>query len=283
MGRNRVRKLGLSTAAGAALVITCLSHCSAFGQTDSFFPYVRGDSAVFNLSYPNTHSVWVSSDYSSGGNDYRLVRGIGGRRDPDTLRVDGDRVIRLENGAEYVLYDFSLPDGSVYLVQEHPWADTFRVSVEHRVTETVPAGTFSDCVRLLFDIPLVADDEWLYAFCRGVGLVWHGGAWGGGTLEWASIGGVVITDMEEMPLPVETVAVYPNPVSDRLMVTCSSLAQGAPLVRVFDVRGQAVREIEMTGCNGEQPVDVSDLAPGVYLVRVGVAGSDPTRKFVVVR
>ncbi len=266
------------------LAITSVA-ASAGGQSagGSFFPYVRGDSAVFNLSYPNTHAVWVSEEYRFGGTDYRVVRGIDGRRDPDTLRVEGDQVIRLENGVEYVLYDFSLPDGSVYLVQEHPWADTFRVSVEYRASETVPVGTFSDCVRLLFDIPLVADDEWLYAFCRGVGLVWHGGGWGGGTLEWATIGGVVITGREDVPASARSLGVYPNPVSDRLTVGCSAPGQGTVRATVFDVRGRAVREMEMAGCDGEYPIDVSDLAPGIYLIRVGAAGSAPTREFVVIR
>ena len=208
----------VATQVARGVFILCMMCRLVQAQTaePSYFPYSPGDSAVFNISYPGTHSVWVGGEFNSGGYDYVIVEGIQGRRSPDTMRVSNNQVIRIENGTEYVLYDFSLPDSSVYHVKEGAWpgVDTFRVTIERRSQEDVPAGTFDDCVRLHFDIPQYVDDESSYSFCRGIGLVWHGGAWGGGTLEWASIGGVVITSNESVRLQNQEPQLYPNPASE---------------------------------------------------------------------
>jgi hypothetical protein len=252
----------------------------------SYVPYSPGDSVVFNISYPGTHSVWVGGEFNSGGHDYVIVEGIQGRRSPDTLRVSNDRVIRIENGTEYVLYDFSLPDRSVYNVKEGAWpgADTFRVTIEHRSLEEVPAGTFDDCVRLHFDIPQYVDDEWTYSFCRGVGLVWHGGAWGGGTLEWASIGGVVITSNEDVHRQNDQFQLYPNPASEVVIILFPGHRESSRPVRVFDLLGRQVAGYSIVVQDeSDVHVDVTGLSPGVYVARMEDAKTAFSRMFIVLR
>ncbi|NNE46752.1 MAG: T9SS type A sorting domain-containing protein [Rhodothermales bacterium] len=279
---------GVATQVARGVFILCMMCRLVQAQTTelSYFPYSPGDSAVFNISYPGTHSVWVGGEFNSGEHDYVIVEGIQGRRSPDTMRVSNNQVIRIENGTEYVLYDFSLPDSSVYHVKEGAWpgADTFRVTIERRSQENVPAGTFDDCVRLHFDIPQYVDDEWSYSFCRGIGLVWHGGAWGGGTLEWASIGGVVITSNESVRRQNQEPQLYPNPASEVVTFLFPGRGESSRHVRVFDVLGRQLESYSIVA-RDESTVDVNvtGLSPGVYVARIEDAKAAFSRMFIVVR
>lgn len=89
-----------------------------------------------------------------------------------------------------------------------------------------------------------------------------------------------VTSNEEAPETGLRLEVSPNPVRGIARVSVSNARPGSRLL-VLDTRGRAVREIETAGEIAE--VDVSDLAAGVYVLRL-ISGSEAvTRRLVVVR
>lgn len=68
-----------------------------------------------------------------------------------------------------------------------------------------------------------------------------------------------------------TVAVYPNPASDKLVVEAENVSK----VQVIDINGRVVFEAERAGS-----IDVSNLEAGVYMVRVICANGVSTTKIV---
>ncbi len=266
----------------AMLLAECFVETARAQETASYFPYVRGDSAVFEHVPGSTHTVWVSAELEIADRNYLIVNGIQGRRSPDTLRVHGAQVYRLDHGIEQVLYDFGLPDGSLYSVSEGPFAD-YQVLVTRGHTATVPAGKFDDVVHLYFDIPGPVDDEWLYAFAPGVGLVWHSGAWGGGALVWARIGGVIITSVEEPVAPTGQFDLYPSPAATTVIVSRTGAATSPAVVTIYDVLGRRCGLTLLSETtHSTTSIDISHLAPGIYLAQFQTERTSLTRTFVVV-
>jgi hypothetical protein len=77
---------------------------------------------------------------------------------------------------------------------------------------------------------------------------------------------------------------YPNPVRDLLNIELSLSTPQAVSVEVYDMLGQRVRfeEYNQTGTGKSVlPVNVSDLASGIYTVRVSSESSNSIRKFTV--
>jgi hypothetical protein len=73
-----------------------------------------------------------------------------------------------------------------------------------------------------------------------------------------------------------TVQVMPNPTDSDIMVDLSSFdAHQAILIGVFDLRGQLVAQVRSTG-SAVARLSLSNLAAGVYLLRVGGEGIAPT-------
>ena len=83
----------------------------------------------------------------------------------------------------------------------------------------------------------------------------------------------VIHDLAHFNVPEnesESVAVYPNPVKDRLIVKAENLQ----LVEVFNLMGQQVLSTTMA------TVDMSGLYQGVYFVRIAADGKTVTKRVV---
>ena len=123
------------------------------------------------------------------------------------------------------------------------------------------------------------DDEWTYMFVRSVGIAWHAGAWGGGTLVWASIGGMTVTSTEPSAPPEADIQIFPNPVQDRLNVVCDVPAREVVDVRVIDATGRVA--VEANRRCGEEALDVSDLSSGLYLLQILTADGSHGRPFIV--
>jgi hypothetical protein len=61
---------------------------------------------------------------------------------------------------------------------------------------------------------------------------------------------------------------YPNPASNYVIVEYElEQALGSPLITITDELGQLIRSISPSGVSGFQVISLSDIAPGVYLVR----------------
>lgn len=63
--------------------------------------------------------------------------------------------------------------------------------------------------------------------------------------------------------PKSELTIYPNPASDKILI--SGVNSFALFVSIFDIGGQLVKESLI---NGNQEIWVSDLQPGVYLVKI---------------
>jgi hypothetical protein len=74
--------------------------------------------------------------------------------------------------------------------------------------------------------------------------------------------------------------IYPNPASDRVHIVRSE-GSGACRVNVFDAYGrQVMNEQTMTG---EHSLDVSELTPGMYFIRIEAAGKVSAHRMVITR
>ena len=82
-------------------------------------------------------------------------------------------------------------------------------------------------------------------------------------------GAVVVANEPDAPPTTEYLRVYPNPARDYVIVDTN-----AEEITIIDVLGRLVMRAQPT-----QPVDLSDLAPGVYVVQAGSS----TRRFTIRR
>jgi hypothetical protein len=73
----------------------------------------------------------------------------------------------------------------------------------------------------------------------------------------------MLTGVDETPSNVSSVSVYPNPVTDRIII---SGTEGAAGFRIMDLRGSLVGEGVLTA--GENVLDATSLATGSYLIEV---------------
>ncbi|NJC25673.1 alpha/beta fold hydrolase [Neolewinella antarctica] len=90
--------------------------------------------------------------------------------------------------------------------------------------------------------------------------------------EWQNSYGFLFQTVENptstQDLGQDRLAVYPNPVSDRLGIKLASPVTGAVRVSVTDVSGRQVINYAQDGYGTDMEVAVSALRPGVYVVRV---------------
>jgi len=70
-----------------------------------------------------------------------------------------------------------------------------------------------------------------------------------------------VTGVEELSVS-SVIMVYPNPSTEKISVQCSQKG----MVRLFDVRGSLVKEVEKT--TGEVVIDMSDVVNGNYFVEL---------------
>ncbi len=88
------------------------------------------------------------------------------------------------------------------------------------------------------------------------------------------------TRKETIPVAVlkESVKVFPNPASDLLQVSVSKLIPGNSSIKIMDAKGGVVIEQKMR--NNPQPIDISALAKGFYLVTINTGNQIITEKFI---
>jgi len=76
--------------------------------------------------------------------------------------------------------------------------------------------------------------------------------------------------------PIEGLNIYPNPVtSDRIYITSKS-AQNKE-VEIFDVLGKKILQAAISG----KELNVSNLTPGVYIIKIKEGDATATRKLIV--
>ena len=83
----------------------------------------------------------------------------------------------------------------------------------------------------------------------------------------------VINDTEST---IEGLYIYPNPVSNgRLYITTQKKA--AKEIEIFDVLGKKIITTEIF----DKSLDVSQLSPGVYILKIKEGNASATRKLVI--
>jgi len=76
--------------------------------------------------------------------------------------------------------------------------------------------------------------------------------------------------------PIEGLSIYPNPVTGT-KVYITSYTNASKKVEVFNVLGKKVLSSFMTG----RELDVSELTPGIYILKIKEGSSQDTRKLIV--
>jgi hypothetical protein len=80
----------------------------------------------------------------------------------------------------------------------------------------------------------------------------------------------------------KTVKIYPNPASDQITILSGSKTTGSiRFVDILTVEGHVVKHLCMTGNLNEVSVNISDLAAGLYFVRVSTNETQQVKKLVV--
>ena len=202
----------------------------------------------------------------------------------DTLRADGTgNVMALEGGSEKLLFDFSIPDTSMYTYVEYFGTDSvvFQVTLSPDQFVETPSGNFSDCIKLRFEAVGAVDANEFYVFCAGSGIVQiRRGDGADLRLFSGNVGGEIVTHVgrEENPEGLFSFnPVFPNPARNRAQIPFDVGSEGTDVQMVlFDLLGREKGVITNRFYNpGNHAVfvDVSAVPDGLYIVqsRVGLS------------
>ena len=80
-------------------------------------------------------------------------------------------------------------------------------------------------------------------------------------------------------IPEGDIGLFPNPSSSSITITFPPDENSEPLVEIFDEQGNLIYHIQNTS-NKNLPIDVSQLANGLYLVRITDGDKVYTKKFI---
>ena len=75
------------------------------------------------------------------------------------------------------------------------------------------------------------------------------------------------------------ISIYPNPAQDRVTISNSSNMQLETAV-IFDLNGKMVNQIDLSTMQGEQVINISDLASGVYVVQLTSDTSSAIKRLI---
>ena len=100
--------------------------------------------------------------------------------------------------------------------------------------------------------------------------------------EVSLIGPSIVTDTEEeLAAASPAVFLYPNPAKDRFWVDSELLAKGIESMELLDQTGRNL--LYLQNWNNDDGVDISDLSPGAYYVRLQLRDGVVMEKVVVTR
>lgn len=92
---------------------------------------------------------------------------------------------------------------------------------------------------------------------------------------------LTLTDTEE-PESLDNVRLYPNPAIDDLVIGFESTSSEDYQLEILSANGQLVQrnQVEATTGNNVTELKISNLTPGLYLLRISTASGSKTMKFV---
>ena len=88
----------------------------------------------------------------------------------------------------------------------------------------------------------------------------------------------------EFAIMSSDIQIYPNPASDYLNIKCDTDSANAVNVEILNTIGQSIRNYQKINSGVfDEKIDISDLNPGVYFVKITSAGRQMIESFVVGR
>ena len=75
------------------------------------------------------------------------------------------------------------------------------------------------------------------------------------------------------------ISMYPNPAQDRVTISNSSNIQLETAV-IYDLNGKMINQIDLSTMQGEQMINISDLASGVYVVQLTSDTSSAVKRLI---
>jgi hypothetical protein len=249
-----------------ALILLVLSfglRGQAVGQgldTTDYFPLNVGDTYHYYQSLPCPPSlsqptfsvgyIVISDTMRVNGRKYFYVPGL--YYGSDTVGVDDKgNLLYHYRGVDGIFYKFNASVGDTWQVSlpvVNGVPDTFVVTMQSRNdTVRVHAGTFTNCLRIFFDLPGSIDDEFWHWLAPGVGLVFHC-VQEPRELYEANVNGVhyPVTSVQKEPNVIgdfELYQNYPNPFNPETVIRFDLETGGRVKLRILDVLGREVIEL----------------------------------------
>jgi hypothetical protein len=130
---------------------------------------------------------------------------------------------------------------------------------------------------IIVDISSIADNQsTVYVKFRWIGnydLFW--------AIDDIKITGNLISGIKEEPKTNESFA-YPNPAKDKLVLSADNFKQnsGSAKIEIINFEGKLIRNFITEDSGKDLSLDVSDLAAGVYLIKINSADQSSIKKFV---
>lgn len=159
-----------------------------------FFPMQIGNRWTYILAQDSSFksTVEIVGKMTIGAHEYFIFeRSFSTSSYKDSLfyrQEDGNKVFTYWMGKDELYIDFDMP-------VDKPWnsfGDYNAVIISKDAELPLPAGTFSNVVKISFDIPNVIDEEHTNSYARHVGLIQTVGMIGPMNLSSAVINGVHI-------------------------------------------------------------------------------------------
>lgn len=283
------------------IALQILFACSSYAQKGNFadyFPMHLGDTWFYN-SPPPPSSPWnvktIRDSLPIGNRTFYTWTYGDGVDIIDTLRSDSvGNIWKYSGGKEYLMFDFHADSGATYRYElGHRFGDSvyyYTVWVWTNISGSTPAGVFENCIRFLFDISQVVDEEVLYTFAPNVGLIiQQNDGWWTMRLTSAIINGETVVSVDESDhtaSKLQFLQNYPNPFNPSTKIQFSIVNRQWTIVKVFDVLGREVatlvNEVKEPGIYTVQ-WDAKGIASGVYLYRLQAGNFVETKKLVLLR
>ncbi|MBL7682868.1 MAG: T9SS type A sorting domain-containing protein [Flavipsychrobacter sp.] len=97
---------------------------------------------------------------------------------------------------------------------------------------------------------------------------------GWASLDFTSAPPLSVGNVSETPFSIAT---YPNPVKDNLIIKATGKRSGVATITIMDVKGQVVKQLKMD--TEQADIDVASLASGIYLLQYVDANTNTNTKF----
>jgi hypothetical protein len=273
-------------------------------DTTDYFPLNVGDTYHYyqslpcppSLSEPTFSSgyIVISDTMRVNGRKYFYVPGL--YYGSDTVGVDDKgNLLYHYRGVDGVFYKFNASAGETWRVAlpfEGGVPDTFVVTMQSRNdTVRVHAGTFTNCLRIFFDLPRGIDDEFWHWLAPGVGLVFHC-VQEPRELYEANVNGVHypgVTSVQKEPSVIgdsELYQNYPNPFNPGTTISFSLSKNAFVTLKVYNTLGQEVASLvngEVVAGQHEVRWDAGNVPSGVYFCQLRAGEFGEMQKMILMK